>query len=349
MHAADPRLAAYIAVARAWIIEPTSQAAGAEASEAAVAASRPLDDPVLLSAALDTLSSAAEARGEIREALKVGLERFDLIPRFTRNDPRSDHEAADILWTLTFTGFLAGDTSAQLKALTLLETYESVPRDSVDGLLVSALVQAGEFDQASAVIERLWDSRSDFSALSRQLTMRAFIEYSMVCDLRGEEARRETWRGRGRQLSVADRVNYAGVFYADARAALHRGDLPAASQALLDGESHTPELWNTLIWDLHGRPLRAEVDACQGHDERLKDAELVASQSPWGSALCARARGRLFRDRDALLASLDVWESLNARYERASTLLLIKGRVNEGMEEMSALGCVAPCHLTDAV
>jgi hypothetical protein len=55
-----------------------------------------------------------------------------------------------------------------------------------------------------------------------------------------------------------------------------------------------------------------------------------------------RAGGRLHEDEAELEASVSLWESIGARFERASTLLLLPSRADEGRLELASMGCVIP-------
>jgi hypothetical protein len=59
-------------------------------------------------------------------------------------------------------------------------------------------------------------------------------------------------------------------------------------------------------------------------------------------ACLARAAGRLHGDRAALEESLAGWERIQARFERACTLMLLEDRAQEGQAELRALGCPPP-------
>ena len=67
----------------------------------------------------------------------------------------------------------------------------------------------------------------------------------------------------------------------------------------------------------------------------------LSKESVWAAACLDRVNGRL-GDHAALERSVAGWERLGARFERACTLLLIPGRADEGVAELSELGAAKP-------
>jgi hypothetical protein len=65
-------------------------------------------------------------------------------------------------------------------------------------------------------------------------------------------------------------------------------------------------------------------------------------EPPLAAACLARAAGRLHGDREARQQSLDGWERIGARFERACTLTLLPDRADEGIAGLRALGCCPP-------
>jgi hypothetical protein len=75
---------------------------------------------------------------------------------------------------------------------------------------------------------------------------------------------------------------------------------------------------------------------------RLAAAAPAGAENYWAAACLDRAAGRLRGDAAALARSLAGWERIDARFERACTLLLMNGRADEGRAELAALGCHSP-------
>ena len=74
----------------------------------------------------------------------------------------------------------------------------------------------------------------------------------------------------------------------------------------------------------------------------LAAAAPAGEENYWSAACLARAAGRLDGDQGALARSLAGWEGIDARFERACTLLLMDGRADEGRAELATLGCQPP-------
>jgi len=75
---------------------------------------------------------------------------------------------------------------------------------------------------------------------------------------------------------------------------------------------------------------------------RLSAAAPAGEENYWAASCLARTAGRLHGDRDALQQSLDGWERIDARFERACTLMLLPDRADGGRAELRALGCRPP-------
>jgi hypothetical protein len=75
---------------------------------------------------------------------------------------------------------------------------------------------------------------------------------------------------------------------------------------------------------------------------RLAAAAPAGEENYWAAACLARAAGRLHGDRGALEESLAGWERIQARFERACTLMLLEDRAPGGRAELRALGCPPP-------
>jgi hypothetical protein len=76
--------------------------------------------------------------------------------------------------------------------------------------------------------------------------------------------------------------------------------------------------------------------------DRLARAAPAAGENRWAAACLARAAGRRPGNTGSLEDSVGGWEHLDARFERAITLLLMPGREAEGRAELDALGCPPP-------
>lgn len=70
----------------------------------------------------------------------------------------------------------------------------------------------------------------------------------------------------------------------------------------------------------------------------LEAAGSVRAASDWAAAGIRRAEGRLTGDLSAYTEAADLYGGIDARFERACTLLLLPDRAAEGRAEMIALG-----------
>ncbi len=75
---------------------------------------------------------------------------------------------------------------------------------------------------------------------------------------------------------------------------------------------------------------------------RLDEAAPAGAENYWAAACLARAAGRLHDDHAELERSVEAWERIGARFERACTLLLLPCGADEGLADLAALGCRPP-------
>jgi hypothetical protein len=159
------------------------------------------------------------------------------------------------------------------------------------------------------------------------------IAAALVHGLRGDEARFRLWRARVPPAAGAPFDHSALGAFVDARVALHRGDFDATSTLV----ERTFSGLSLAFHQSYARAAAAELAVAAGHSDveaRLTAAE--GTENLWARACLARARGRL-GDRAALGVSLQLWERIGARFERAATLVLVPGREKQGQAELAAL------------
>src|SRR5262249_5492563 len=133
--------------------------------------------------------------------------------------------------------------------------------------------------------------------------------------------------------------------FSDARIALHQGHIDEAVAAVADLSLGVESWYGTPRW-YAARPyawaIAAEVAIVAGRAgaaRRRAAAAPAGAENYWAAACLARATGRLIGDPGALRQSLAGWERIDARFERACTLLLLDGQAGEGHVELRALGC----------
>ena len=352
--AGDAKVAASLAIARAWNAREEKESPDPGLAAEALAAARRSADPVLISGALDAAAAAAQQAGELRRSYRLTQERSVLLDRLPRDDPRAGAEIVDTLHTAADGAVQTGDLPAAL-ASARHGQGDSIAVGQADlavGIAVVPLVLQGEFDEAIDQAALMWEAWER----ERQTTARWVLlgGYAAVLahSLRGDEAAANLWRSRVSKISsqgdaAADPALTGFAAFTEARVALHQGHLGQATRAAdalgigsgpWFGTRHHRYDAYTLAVAVEAAVLARAADA----GTRLAGAAPAAAENHWAAACLARATGRHTGDVAALRDAVAGWESVQARYERAVTLLLIPGQENEGTRELRALGCPRP-------
>jgi predicted ATPase/DNA-binding CsgD family transcriptional regulator len=352
--AADVKVAAALAIARAWNGRAENESPGPQLAAQALAAARRSADPVLISGALDAAAAAARDTGELRRSYQLIQERGVLLDQLPRDDPRAGAEIVDTLRTAADGAVQAGDLPAALASARhgRGDSILSGQPDLAAGIAVVPLVLQGEFDEAVSQAALMWEAwERDRETAARWVLLGGYAAL-LAHSLRGDEAARRLWQSRVSELSArgqaaADLALTGFATFTDARVALHQGRLDEAARAAdalgigsgpWFGSRHRQYDSYTLAVAVEAAVLRRAPDA----DTRLAGAEPAAAENRWAAACLARATGRFTGDIAALRDSVTGWEQMQARYERAVTLLLIPSREREGEQELRALGCPRP-------
>ena len=172
--------------------------------------------------------------------------------------------------------------------------------------------------------------------------------------LRGDDEGHRQWLARLSELTGTGAHRSAGTplasfaVFSDARIALHQGRIDQAVAAVADLCLGVEPWYGTPHW-YSARPyawaVAAEVAIVAGLPDaadRLAAAQPAGAENYWAAACLARAAGRLHDDHAALTESLAGWEKIDARFERACTLLLLDGHAEEARDELRELGCHPP-------
>ncbi|MDO3705972.1 LuxR C-terminal-related transcriptional regulator [Micromonospora sp. C28SCA-DRY-2] len=343
--AADPVVAATLAIAAAWHAGARPYDPDPALAEDAERIARRSGDPVLVSAGLDVLGTAATQRGRAEQARRIGEQRLALLDSLDRTDPRTAPEIGDILLVAATVALRAGDLPGALRVARRMDrddllgdrSYRSI------GTMVPALVLNGELDEALARAETLWDGwrRNGRPPSGDVASAMAFA--LLACGLRGDRAGLPYWRQRLRRCtSGVDVSSLASAVFAAGRVALHLADFTEAAGLVEQSFGEFPN----FRYDTYARAVGAELGVAAGLPDaagRLAAAERSTAGNAWAAACLARARGRLTGDPDAIAATLPRWERLGARAEYACTLALLPGREAEARTELTALG-IAPPH-----
>ena len=302
---------------------------------------RELDDPRLISCALDAVASSVSFDGHLKEAARITAERLDLLDRLPRHDPRVGGEVADVF-------HMAGETtmaSGQLPlALTIARrSYDDTIRQGLDHLgtsqLVPPLILQGSFDEGlhyAAIMREGWD-RAHRPVAGWMAP--AFFAVAMTHGLRGDPEAAAPWWELAEVVGSQSRHVAFGHF-APLRVALHLGDHEQAETlAAVPAATFSGAYWP------YANGLVAEAAVVLGRPDaeaQLAAVEPLAVENDFVAALLVRAAGRLHGDAAALERSVAGWEAIGARFERACTLLLLPERAAEGRRELDALGCPVP-------
>jgi predicted ATPase/DNA-binding CsgD family transcriptional regulator len=336
----DLEVSANVVVAEAWECRPGPLRPDPKIAAEAVVLARRLDDPVLISNALDAAGAAASSDGHMKESARLAAERLDLLERLPRHDPRAGGEIVDIFHMATEAALGAGDLPVALtSALASVEDEMSqgLRHFAANHLLIPLALQ-GAFDEAlqqSEVMREGWERTGRPSA---GWMAPAFFAAALVHGLRGDEGAYATWWDLATTIRPGKRNGFS--LYVAPRVALHHGALEQATAASVADDEGTAGMF-----DAYARAMAVEVAVVTGAPaatDLLDAARPLAPENDFVAAQLLRAAGRLHGDGAELEESVIRWEGIGARFERACTLLLLPARAEEGAEEMAALGCRRP-------
>ncbi|MFI0404506.1 LuxR C-terminal-related transcriptional regulator [Actinomadura sp. 3N508] len=335
----DPVVAAWLAAARAWTASAEPYSTDPDRAEEAVAAARAAGDPVLLSAGLDATVAAALHEGRLRDAHRIAMSRLDLLDVLPRDDPASAVEIVDIVHVAVNCATAAGDLPAAL-AVARRALADDLLEDQYhlsSNIIILPLALSGEFGEALRYADEAWDSWVRTGRLESGFMLPVAVGPALVHGLRGDRGRYVEWRSRTSGAptgQVFDLPTLVG--FADALVAVHTGRFDSAADLVagLFSDATLP------MYAGFSHAAGAELAVVAGLPDaaaRVDAAEAAAAENAWGAACLARARGRLHDDPGELAASVESWERIGARFERASTLLLLPDRAEEGRAELATL------------
>jgi predicted ATPase/DNA-binding CsgD family transcriptional regulator len=349
----DPVTAAYLASAVAWTTQPEKSVPDPALVDGALAAAERTGDPVLISGALDAVVEALDAGGRVRDAHKVNQERAALLGRLSRHDPRTGTEILDTFHMVTEIAVTAGDLPGALGTAQMAQQDEIAEGQPhlVASKSILPLVLQGRFEEALDQADRMWAAWERAGRTPARWMGPAAYAVVLARGLLGDDKGRDEWLARLSAITGAHQVadTYLASFaaFSDARIALHLGRIEQAVDAVRDLPWQEP-WYGTPHW-YAARPyawaIAAEVAVVAGladATDRLAAAAPAGEENYWARACLDRAAGRLNGDHAALARSLAGWEGIDARFERACTLMLMDGRADEGRDELAALGCPPP-------
>lgn len=345
----DPLVAAYLAAAEAWNATGVKTTSDPELAHQALEAARTAEDPMLISAGIDAVTSAYGTTGQFRAAHLLSHERIALFDRLPRHDPQIGLEIVDTLHVVPLVAVAAGELADAVTAA------QRAWDDPFSGLYMRAskfvvpLMLYGRFDEALHFAAVMWDGWQRAGRPAARWMAPAVHAVALVHSLRGQDDDHHEWLDRARRMAAPHgqgHVSDSFAAFADPRMALHATAIDEALAAAVD-LSETPS-WPEVVhqfFDAYSWAVAAEIAVVAGLPDardRLAVAAAAGAQSAWAAACLARAHGRLHGDQDALRESLAGWDRIGARFERACTLLLLPDRAAEGLAELTSLGCEPP-------
>ncbi|MEQ4299837.1 LuxR C-terminal-related transcriptional regulator [Plantactinospora sp. B6F1] len=337
--ASDAVVSARLAEAAAWAATSDRYEADPALADAAAAAARATGDPVLISAALDAVATAGIVAGRGGEVRRVTEERLALLPAMPRHDPTAAPEIVDTYRMAHLAALGVGDLPAALSI-----GQRTVDDDLAGGsyysaaLLITPLVLSGRFDEALRMAGTAWDGWQRAGRPRTGTMSPPMAAVALVHGLRGDDDGYALWRSRAIEVIGELPAHSTFLTMVDARLAVHTGRVGDAA-AIVRLAFNGVRSWSPP----YSRAAGAELAVLAG----LPDApELLSAaerhESAWAAACTTRARGRHDGDSAALTAAVAGWERIGARFERATTLLLLPERAAEGRQELAALGVEVP-------
>jgi predicted ATPase/DNA-binding CsgD family transcriptional regulator len=337
----DPEVAVYLALAAAWdgAAGPARPDPG-RASEALRVARR-FGDPVLLSSALDAAAAALNDEGSYKAEARLTSERLTLLEQLPRHDPRVGGEVADIFHMATESSLGAGELHLALANAERAHedaTSEGLAHFAATDLVIPLALQ-GSFDktltQGNVMLEG-WERAGRPAA---GWMGPAFFAVALVHGLRGDVDEYGRWWQMATDICRLGASNSFAT-YAASRVALHEGPIDTALHLVSTQSRHT-----SGSFEPYATAVSAEIHAVAGASdaaERIAACSHLVEENDFVAAQLQRAAGRLHRDRTEIEGSVARWEAIGARFERACTLVLLEERRDEGIAELSVLGCPPP-------
>ncbi|MGH9213382.1 MAG: ATP-binding protein [Acidimicrobiales bacterium] len=323
---------ARLAVARAWLASAEPGGADIELARLAVAAARAIDDPPLVSAALDAETAAVWDLGHVGAAVRLVDERLALLDRFDRHDPRTGGEVLDMFHMAADTALAAGRLGEALDHAMLIrkdEMGETAPHLATRQAVI-ALTLLGRFTEAiteADAMRRDWERAGRPSAA---WMTPAATAAELAHALLGDRTAAAEWAGLTKEVAGGApfrSVNRTFMAFATARVALHEGRLDDALGCFADLDPG-----RGLAYLGYALALKAELTVVAGLAEAsdaLVSARSRIDEHAWANACLLRAEARLDGDPATMQAALDAFDDLDSRFEWAVTALLVGGDTAE--------------------
>lgn len=344
----DSLVAARLAIAAAWNAGPQKLTPQHDLAEAAVRAARAADDPVLVSAALDAVRTAAVTAGRIRDAYQITMQRLDLVGAMERSNPYDASEIEDVYALACYDCVAVGNLPRALEIARLILGED--PQDDYTYLSLSkaipALVLASDLSQMFRRGPDMWEGWVRAGRPPAVWLPVAAQFVALASGLMGDSKGMARWQARSREAEAGvhsvfhDRHGGVAAFV-NARVAVHNGVSAKAAAAVRRALPLALEA-RFRSYVMAAQAELAVVAGLADAPDRLVAARTAAADNAWATACVLRAEGRLRRDPAALAESVEGWQQIDAHFERACTLLLLPERAAEGRAELSRLGVPGP-------
>ncbi|WP_162907175.1 ATP-binding protein [Allorhizocola rhizosphaerae] len=323
----NSRTVAALAINAAWLAGPPSP--DQALAERALVAARAAGDPVLLWAAIDTAASMYERKGHLQRAHELARAGLPLLAELDRSQPRAGATVRSIHYLGGVLAIAVGDLPVAIGAARAAATDPITAEPMALGsLLVPPLVLSGDFDEALHHADALWHA---WEAGGRAVAGRLWFPAATAAlahGLSGNRSGFRLWRNRMGNLAGphnAYRLRTASsARFADARMAVHTGDLTDAAAIVDDAFSDPAPSHRYRVFAQAAAAELAVVARLPNAHRYLDRAAELATENAWAAACLARARGRNHRDPGALRESINGWERIGARFEHAYTVELLE-------------------------
>lgn len=331
----------HVMIAAAWNGRPGLTETDPALADQALRLARQLDDPVLISNALDAVTCAELAAGHYKSAYRFTAERLGLLDRMRRHDPAVGAEVADVFHMAKETAVAAGDLEAGVAAARAAE-QESLGRGLAHfaaSHFVVPLALRGEFDEALAHAEVMRDGWQRTGRPAAGWMAPSFFAVALVHGVRGDETARQEWWELAEMICRQSRTNSFSLFV-EPRIALHLGDIDRARAASAGVREPMAGQYTA-----YAVAVAVEIAVVAGEpdaEEQLAAAIPLGRENDFVAAQLLRAAGRLHADDAELLAAAEAFDRIGAHFEHACTLFLLPERRPRAIAELAALACAPP-------
>ena len=268
-----------------------------EAFDIALAAAERVDDPMLISAALDALGSVQVMNGHFAVPHELSARRLDLLARLPGHHPRAGAEIFDILHMAVETAITAGQVPFALSTAERFgdDALVAAAPHMVESKPVVALVLLGRFDEAIAQGQRARNAWEDAGRPAARWLAPSMYSLVLCHALRGDEAAAADWRAFAVEVAGEQTRNIhfqvGGIeTFVEARLALHFGRWSEAAQLLADLPIGKDAWWHLRHWFFDAYPWAVAADLAVAGGLAGAQARLVAAGPAATRRACASAR-----------------------------------------------------------